>query len=292
MDADKPPKLKLNQSTPSKFQLQRNCILSYLRSYNDYLTKKGPCTTTDEALYSHQVKAVLELHDYFEEYGLREDSPQPKRLKSSVNPQKIALVVLPTGCGKSGVAVLASYALNAARVLVITPSKIISKQIREAYREFLFKRGIIDENGRQFCVPSNYLPAKSEKPDQMRESMLEVDLTITNAHKISDISKVKVQDIPPTLFDLVIVDEAHHYPAKTWQQLVDHFSNARKVFLTATPYYKGEYILKEPEIIEPCYQLSKASAVKNGIIRYVEFDEINEGNNEEEQFEVIIHAWI
>ena len=47
-------------------------------------------------LYPHQVEAVLAVRDYL------------------ANPQKksnIALVVLPTGCGKTGVAVLSSYAL-------------------------------------------------------------------------------------------------------------------------------------------------------------------------------------
>lgn len=41
---------------------------------------------------------------------------------------------------------------------------------------------------------------------------------------------------PPTdLFDLVIVDEAHHAPAPTWRAILDHFDEARKVLLTATP---------------------------------------------------------
>lgn len=48
-----------------------------------------------------------------------------------------ALVVLPTGGGKSGVAVLSAYLLNASRVLVITPSSEITSQI---YRDFWYER--------------------------------------------------------------------------------------------------------------------------------------------------------
>jgi len=40
---------------------------------------------------------------------------------------------------------------------------------------------------------------------------------------------------PVDLFDLVIVDEAHHAPAPTWRAILDHFDGARKVLLTATP---------------------------------------------------------
>ena len=45
----------------------------------------------------------------------------------------IALVVLPTGCGKTGVAVLSAFVLNAKRVLVVTPSAKVSDQILEAF---------------------------------------------------------------------------------------------------------------------------------------------------------------
>jgi len=48
-----------------------------------------------------------------------------------------------TGCGKTGVAVLASYALSATRVLVIMPSIIISRQICQAYHQYLLKLEII-----------------------------------------------------------------------------------------------------------------------------------------------------
>ena len=66
-------------------------------------------------------------------------------------------------------------------------------------------------------------------------------LMVVNAHKIGGTSRVKIEDIPSD--DLVIVDEAHHYPAPTWKLLVDHFHNSQCLFLTARPCYKGNYIL-------------------------------------------------
>ena len=45
--------------------------------------------------------------------------------------------------------------------------------------------------------------------------------------------KVKLEDIDiPKDYDLVIVDEAQHYPARTWTALVNHFSNSNRLIWT------------------------------------------------------------
>lgn len=40
---------------------------------------------------------------------------------------------------------------------------------------------------------------------------------------------------PPDLFDLVIIDEAHHAPAPTWTGILGHFTSPQALLLTATP---------------------------------------------------------
>ena len=276
----------------SKFNLQHDSMLEYLRQYENYL--QGVTDKTDEALYFHQIKAVLRLYEYFK---CREAQGQTTIIRSTINPKnsQVALVVLPTGCGKTGVAVLASYVLNASRVLIITPSLIISKQIDDAYENFLVKRGIVPKREKYLYVPQKMMITKAEQlvtnePGQLqrtlRTQVYEKDLLITNAHKISEKSAVKVTDIPDDCFDLVIVDEAHHYPAKTWKCLVDHFPNCKKIFLTATPEHKGKPILEDPPYV--CYKLSQEDAVKDGIIRKLNFYELVEKKSEEEHFEVTI----
>ena len=242
----------------SVFNTQHDCLMKRLQSLY---------TQRDEnvSLYHHQVEAVLELHDYFIN-------------KRSSN---IALVVLPTGCGKTGVAVLASYALNASRVLVITPSIIISRQIHDAYGNFLIQRGVIPDRPEvvQAVLPTRSLIKKSSEIQEGMRSMV----MVVNAHKIGGQSSVKIEDIPREGYDLVIVDEAHHYPAPTWHLLVDHFSNSRRLFLTATPEHRGKPILS----IRPCYELEKSKAVARGIIRDVKFDDDTpQGQNEKSRYEV------
>ena len=214
----------------------------------------GPCA--NKYIYPHQIEALCATENHFG------DDKKPN----------IALVVLPTGCGKAGVAVLAPYLLNPSRVLVITPSSKISQQIYEEFcgeNMFLLKRGIIkDEDRLQFCPlnPGNYIKHSKD----IKRNMTYYSLMVVNAHKIGGRSRVKIADIPNDRYDLVIVDEAHHYPAPTWKYLVDHFPNSRRLFLTATPYYKGVKILPDNAT---CFSLSRQKAVARGIIRSVEFFE-------------------
>lgn len=42
--------------------------------------------------------------------------------------------------------------------------------------------------------------------------------------------------VPSDFFDLIIVDEGHHAPAGSWQKTLAHFSKAKKIFVTGTPF--------------------------------------------------------
>ena len=211
-------------------------------------------------VHQHQIEAVRAVHE---------------QLSDPTNPN-IALVVLPTGCGKTGVAVLASYVLNATKVLVITPSVTISEQIYDAFchndKMFLLERKIITAEQKQFLQPhgvciKNAIPIRDK---------LHFPLMIVNAHRIGGRSNVAIEDIPSDNYDLVIVDEAHHYPAPTWRLLVDHFPNSRRLFLTATPFHRGD-ILR----FDKCFGLTRDVAVSRNIIRPMSFYEA-EGPNPEE----------
>ncbi|WP_345940506.1 DEAD/DEAH box helicase family protein [Pseudomonas sp. WS 5011] len=52
----------------------------------------------------------------------------------------------------------------------------------------------------------------------------------------SDRSSALTKRVPADFFDLIIVDEAHHAPATSWRQTLAHFSKAKKIFVTGTPF--------------------------------------------------------
>ena len=247
-----------DEEPPSAFMLRNRKMMKFLTEQKEMASEKY--------LYLHQLDAVFAAK---------------KQLEDPLG-HNVALVVLPTGCGKTGVAVLAAYALNALRVLVITPSVKVSEQIYNDFcsdddemRCFLVRRKIIKNHQEQKVLPQGHLVRRSceIKPK------LRCHVMVLNAHKVGGKSSVAIEDIPKDSYDVVIVDEAHHYPAPTWKLLVDHFSRSTKrLFLTATPLHKGKLISKvifprDPSY-KPCFWLTKQQAVDAQVIRPLQFDEI------------------
>jgi hypothetical protein len=65
-------------------------------------------------------------------------------------------------------------------------------------------------------------------------SLREADVVVAVPNSISP-RYYSPAEVPRDLFDLVIIDEAHHSPAPTWRALLDHFSPQHALLLTATP---------------------------------------------------------
>ena len=244
---------------------------------NKFLSE--PDSITEQCIWQHQKEAVNQARRHFIESGNDEIG--------------ISLIVLPTGCGKTGVAVLSAYALNAHRVLVITPSLKISSQMYDAFchrdKNFLMTRGIFPRDNATY---QNGIPNGKciEKVAQINVDM-NCPLMVVNAHKIGGRSRIQIDEIPQEGYDLVIVDEAHHYPAATWRLLINHFDKSKRLFLTATPYHKGTHICylptdkSPPKEIPICFKLHRQEAITRGIIREVTFEEIPNSNEQTEDGE-------
>ena len=256
-----PLKAKKREST---FELQSENILDNL----DELA--------GNEVYRHQVEAVRKLRT-----ELFTDHSQDSHLSN------VSLAVLPTGSGKSGVAVLAAYACAPKRVLVITPSVTISKQLwidfvdkREDKRinplkckPFLLEREVFEEEDMKSWMPEAMCALRSSRELQTALDK-QCELVIANAQKFGggDVNRgINIGSIDNNYFALVIVDEAHHYPAETWRRIVHHFK-AKIIFLTATPLNRGNYILTDEK--KPCYTYKREDAIRDGIIRPTTFIEI------------------
>jgi superfamily II DNA or RNA helicase len=178
-----------------------------------------------------------------------------------------SMIVLPTGCGKTGVAVLCAFTSGAQRVLVITPSLQISRQIQRDFghiTSFLVKSQLLREDYVGYVPPTVLLDHSN-----LQQANVAQQLVITNVQRIGSddpesktTQRLRVRNITDN-FDLVIVDEAHHYPAATWKELIDHF-HAKKLFLTGTPVRDGR-----PLPIAECFKLPREVAIQRNIIRRI-----------------------
>ena len=165
-----------------------------------------------------QVEAYKELYEYFR------------------SGKQCAIIQIPVGCGKSGIAAIAPFGISKGRVLVIAPNLTIKDGLFEA----------MDVTNRQKCfwrrrgVLSNEAMIGGPFATTLDTGNLAVceksHFVVSNVQQLTTNPEKWLQRFPRDFFDMVIVDEAHHAPAASWQKVREHFSAARVVNMTATPF--------------------------------------------------------
>ena len=141
------------------------------------------------------------------------------------------LVSIPTGVGKTGIALAAPFVAQAKRTLVVVPTQELRRQTVEQFRsqEVLLRVGALAPHG---FTPPVVHEVTGRCDDWAVHDEADVVVGIP-----ASVSPAHLGDNSPHsgYFDLVIVDEAHHAPATTWLAILDHFPS-RHLLLTATPH--------------------------------------------------------
>jgi len=73
------------------------------------------------------------------------------------------------------------------------------------------------------------------------------------------------QQYPPDFFDLIIIDECHRSGYGTWKQILDHFSSAFHLGMTATPK-RDDNIDTYAYFGDPVYAYSMGKAIEDGFL--------------------------
>ncbi|ANI30577.1 helicase [Yersinia entomophaga] len=171
----------------------------------------------NKKLRTPQVEAYIKIREFFSDPQNRE-----------------ALVVLPTGTGKSGLISIAPYGVSEKRVLIITPGLVTKDSIRKTQE-------VLEDNFWVNCdvmFSSKDIPIVNEYVSDISDEHLESShIVYSNIHRISgNRSTTLINRVAPDYFDLIIVDEAHHAPAQSWRDAIQYFSNAKILHVTGTPY--------------------------------------------------------
>jgi superfamily II DNA or RNA helicase len=168
--------------------------------------------------------------------------------------KEAALVVMPTGSGKTAVLALTPFLIEAKRVLILSSSRLVRGQITEDVKTLrtLKKVGVFSDD---IDLPNCYeVDSGIYSIDEWNE--------LKNYNFVIGIPKSLTPGFennvfpPDDLFDLILVDESHHLPAKTWTEITDQFPKSKKVFFTATPFRRDKKEIKGKLIFS--YPLSKA----------------------------------
>lgn len=163
-----------------------------------------------------------------------------------------ALVVIATGAGKTYTACMEAYRMlnytNTNRVLFLVDRNNLGSQAEEEFGMFrLTKNGETFSN--IFGVERLTSPS-FEKDTKVVISTIQRLFSIISGQAVTDgeddesdfedtdTTQVVVPDktfLPADAFDLIFIDECHRSIYSKWRAVLDYFSNARLIGLTATP---------------------------------------------------------
>lgn len=181
-----------------------------------------------------QIEAYQAVYRFFQEGG------------------RTALIQIPVGCGKSGIAAIAPFGIAAGRVLVVAPNLTIKDGLFES----------LDVTNRQKCFWRNRRVLKDADMaggpyactlDTGNISICEKShIIVSNVHQLATNPEKWLKKFDKSFFDLIIVDEAHHSPAASWKLVLEHFDKAKIINMTATPFRSdkkevdGELVYRYP----------------------------------------------
>lgn len=174
-----------------------------------------------------------------------------------------ALIILPTGVGKTGVMGLIPFGLCKKRTLIITPGNTIKNTVLESLNpvdpdNFWYKRKVIEPG---FVLPN---VIEYEGSDTPMEVLNVANIVIINIQKLqSRLDSSLIYRVAKDFFDVIIIDEAHHSTANTWIECTNYFDAAKVIKLTGTPFRTdGEQIVGKL-----IYKYSLSRAMYHGYVK-------------------------
>lgn len=177
-----------------------------------------------------------------------------------------AMIVMPTGSGKTTVLMMAPFILRKSKVLIVTPSALVRGQISDDYRNLttLKEIGVFSDE----TLGPKIFEAKKLYSNNQIDNIREASVVIAT-HKVA--MSISSESISRS-FDYIIIDEAHHVPASSWQLILNNMPNIPSLFVTATPFRLDRKDINGKQIYN--YPLYKA--YRDGIFGEIIFHPIDE----------------
>jgi len=185
---------------------------------------------------------------------------------SDDNAEKHILVQMPTGTGKSALIAIMPFGLSEKKVLILAPNLTLAKQLeddldytRNPDTNVYKKRGIFtDDEMEGLEVYTLRLESSANAGDIENHQII-----IANYQQLSDIEKWFKDR--KDMIDVIIIDEAHHQKANTYQEVISFFTGAKIIGLTATPFRSDGKKVDGKNI----YTYHFRDAIKQGYIRNI-----------------------
>ncbi len=220
-----------------KWLYEEQALAEWLRAskrFTSYFIETAANIENNSNLREPQREAYARAYDFF-----------------SSGKQK-AVIQLPVGCGKSGLAAILPFGIAKGRVLVITPNLTIKDELQKTLditnRQKCFWRRmqVLGDND---MIAGPYVCTLEAGNINVCEQS---HIILTNIHQLATNADKWLNQFPPDFFDLIVVDEAHHGAAESWKLVFSRFPSAKVINLTATPFrsdrqeLEGDLIYRYP----------------------------------------------
>jgi superfamily II DNA or RNA helicase len=209
---------------------------------DNYFLSSNPNIYENNCLREPQIQGYFKVYEHF----------------AVKNKKTHAIVVLPTGVGKTGLMGLLPYHICKGKVLIITPQLTIKDTVVDSLdpdnpESFWYKRKVFER--------IEQTPSLVEYTSDTKKEILDsANMIILNIHKLqARLQTSPLNFLDENYFDMIIIDEAHHSTANSWVSTTNYFKHAKVVKLTGTPIrtdgveLAGELVYK--------YKLSQAMAL-------------------------------
>lgn len=187
--------------------------------------------------------------------------------------QKKILLVMATGTGKTYTAFQIAHRLFKAKakrkiLFLADRTALIDQTLRGDFRHFkdamtVIKKKVVSQDGKEVLVSNK--KRGIDTADKAFDIFLGLYQGLSNSDPgIPDAFK----DFSPDFFDLIIIDECHRGSAKEdskWREILDYFSTATHIGLTATPKETKE-VSNIAYFGEPIYTYSLKQGIEDGFL--------------------------
>jgi superfamily II DNA or RNA helicase len=177
-----------------------------------------------------------------------------------------ALVVMPTGTGKTEVMIAATVEAACHRVLIIVPSDALRLQTANRFASY----SVLKQLGTVADLPNPVVGILSSKPTLEQFPAIEACNVIVATMSAIGLASEDTQRRFAALFSHIFFDEAHHIEAATWKRFQKVIDRAHVLLFTATPFREDGKSLDGKMI----YEFPLALAQAQGFFQRIRFREV------------------
>lgn len=170
-----------------------------------------------------------------------------------------AIVVMPTGTGKTETMLATLISNCCKKLLVSVPSDSLRTQIAQKFITLglLKEYGIADESCLNPIV--GIVNSGFDTPQDLQNFIDKCNVVVSTMTLLTGFS-AEQKEILNNSFSHYFVDEAHHSEAKTWKELINRFDKEKVFLFTATPFRNDGQSLQGKQIFN--FSLRKAQEQK------------------------------